>query len=454
MDCGLIEISAIDEFSEIQRIPRESISEKIVQNIRSLNEKEELEPLIRNIIHDYNYTPHGPTEIADIISTNLHIHGKKKITGIVLKGKSFTKVSSKDVGHQFLKLSHIPEIGLMIFCAVGIIQDDAQRDFILCAKNAESDYLIIDATDCARLLITYEKICHHDGLPFDSCGRCSSGHEKPTEQILEIPTREMFKYSVLKEGDASYGAAKRYSAILLINPHYSHDIIRSIIREKTEEMKHREYYRNKHVEERWGETQAHVVWLYIASNLEDVQNFNWRCRSCWVDPDLPENLRPHPLNGQENLDEIEVSWNEEYYSFNHYLSQNKSAFKEVYLKKADTVCKTMLTLGDTATEKFQEYSDGSLTELDLIQHMQALALPEAKAFQQSYNIPMPPLECNEYHNVCLNLFAAVDNMFLLYSPLGLEKWSQKERDNLMQKAIDLVEENKIGIVYERKKIQS
>jgi len=452
MDDRLIEVSAIDEFFEIQRIPRATISKQIVQTIRSLNEEDELEPLLRDIIHDYNETPHGPTEIADILTTNLHVHGEKKVTGIVLKGKSFTKVSSKDVTHQIQRIKYIPDIGLMILCVVGDIQDDAQRDFIDIAKSAGSAYLIIDAIDCARLLIAYGEVCHHDGLPFDADGRCSNGHEKSNKPVLEIPIREKPHYNVLKEEDVSHGGAKRYSAVLLTNPHYSQDIIRRIIREKTEEMRHRKYYRSPRAEERWGETPAHVVWLYIASSLEDVQDFNWRCISCWVDPELPENFRPCSLGGQEILDGIEISWNKENCSFAHYLSENRSAPKEVYLKEADAVCKTMLALGTCAVKKFGEYSAGSLPEADLIQHMQELAPQEAEATRQSRAIPRSPLECDAYGNACFSLFAAVGNMFLLYSPRGLEKWPQKNRDYLMQVAIKHFEENKAAINYERKKI--
>ena len=451
MDCRLIEIFEIDEFSEVQRIPKMAISEQIIQNIRSFDEEEVLEPFIQKIIHDYNKTPHGPTEIADIITTNIHVQGKKKVTGIVLKGKSFKKVSSRDVTHQFAKLRTIPNIELMIFCAVGDIQDDAQRDFIQCAADARSAYLIIDATDCARLLIAYGKICQHDGLPFDTSGKCSNGH-KNNELILEIPVQEKPSYNVLKEEDVSHGVAKRYSAILLTNPHYSRDIIRNIIREKTEEMKHREYYRTPRVEERWGKTPAHVVWLYVASSLEDVQNHNWRCTSCWIDPALPEDFRPLLPGDREALDGIEISWNKEYHPLAQYLSEDRNAPKEVYLREADTVCKILIGLGNSAVEKFQAYSAGALSEADLIQHMQALTPQEAEAFQRSHTLPRPPLECDAYGNACSNLSATVDNMFLFYSPRGLGKWPQKNRDYLMREAIELFEENKVAIDYERKKI--
>src|SRR4030042_5245562 len=143
---GLIKIHDIDEFSEIKSIPDSSIHTSILDYVRGLDEKLEIEQFIREILYDPNKTPHGPTEIADIL-TDLHVKGNKKLAAFVIKGKSFKKATSKDITHQFAKLRQIPDIGLMVFGAVGNMQDDAQRDFIQTAVDANCDYLMIDVHD-------------------------------------------------------------------------------------------------------------------------------------------------------------------------------------------------------------------------------------------------------------------------------------------------------------------
>jgi len=100
-----------------------------------MGEDHEMEKYFRQIIADPTKTPHGPTEIADILSY-LHVKGEKKRTAFVLKGKSFKKITSRDVSHQFIKLRSIPGLGLMVFAAVGDIHDDAKRDFFQAAKDA------------------------------------------------------------------------------------------------------------------------------------------------------------------------------------------------------------------------------------------------------------------------------------------------------------------------------
>lgn len=155
----LIKMHEIEEFYEVKTIPDSAVTSQIISNIRRLDEKSELEPFIRNIIYDPNSTPHGPTEIADIITTHVHINGEKQLAAFILKGKSYNRVSSRIVAHQFAKTRQIMGINLMVFIAVGDIQDDAQRDFTQAAIDANSNYIIIDAHDLARLLISYEIIC-------------------------------------------------------------------------------------------------------------------------------------------------------------------------------------------------------------------------------------------------------------------------------------------------------
>jgi len=74
-----IKINEIDEFSEINSIPSGAISQTILSNVRGLDEKQEMEPFLRQILYDPNETPHGPTEIADILTTHVHIRGQKQL---------------------------------------------------------------------------------------------------------------------------------------------------------------------------------------------------------------------------------------------------------------------------------------------------------------------------------------------------------------------------------------
>lgn len=447
----LIKIHEIEEFSEIISIPDSSISKEIIANVKKLDEKNEIECFIREIIHDPNETPHGPTEIADILTGHIHINGEKVLTAFVLKGKGLKKVSSQKVTHQFLKIRQINGLKLMVFGAVGNIQDDAQRDFMQAALDAGSDYLIIDTQDFARLFIAYEKICPKDGTPYDNMGVCRNRHERDEGLTLEMKVREEISYKIFKQKDVSHAGAKRYSAFILVDKHYPKDLIRTIIKEATEEIKHSNYYRNKKIQAKWGKISAHVVWLFIAHDLNDIQHANWICRTYWVDKLLPENMCPLGLDGNERIGDIEVSWNYNYKSYKKFF-ESSSGTKEEVLEAIDPILNEMIELAGKAINYFKSYKSGDISEDEFINKMQKKE-PRANALiAKSGNIPMPPEDCKDYDQACQNILGTIHDMFIYYSKKGLKIWPKHNRDWLMQDTIKRFYDNQERIRFEGKKI--
>lgn len=97
-------IDDFDSFIEVRNVAPESISEGLIDAVRKLDEKEELEPYLRLILHDPNETPHGPTEIADIFTHKLRIQKLTGMAAFILKGRSFRTVRAQDVAHQIYRL--------------------------------------------------------------------------------------------------------------------------------------------------------------------------------------------------------------------------------------------------------------------------------------------------------------------------------------------------------------
>ena len=447
----LIELHEIDEFSDVKRIPDDAISQEIISNVRKLYERTEIEPFLRQILYDPNVTPHGSTEIADILTHHLHVEGEQRFAGFVLKGKSFNKVRSVDVAHQFNKLRQIADLRLIVFLAVGHIHDDAKRDFVQEATDADYDYLIIDVQDCARLFLAYQKICPKDGTPYDDAGTCQHGHALDPAIRRQIDVREGLRYEVVTLKDLSHGGAKRYRAFVVLDQHYTKDTIRDIIKEVTANLKGTNYYRDERTEAHWGDTEAHVVWLFIAFDLQDTRIANWVCRTSWIDRSLPENMQPGPLNGDDLVGEIDVSWNEDYDSMKQFYEQH-SASKGKYLQTVQPILKQMLDFGEQAEGSFSKYKDGHLSESDFISQMHALEPTVSKLYGESGNVPFPPQDCKDYDDACHCTFATVHNMFLYYSPSGLNTRPQRNRDWLMQDAVKQFDEERQRLKFEERKL--
>jgi superfamily II DNA or RNA helicase len=179
-----------------------------LQVVRSLDEREELEPYIRAILHDPNDTPHGPAELVDILTHKVSVQQERGLAAFIIKGSSFHTVRPKDVAHQIYRLEKIVDLKFAIFAAPGIILDVAKEHFCATAARIGCRYAIFDAVDISRLLIAYGFICPRDAKKIVS-GRCSCGYS-PKKRLLNL-----FQKDSLSELEKSHKRGETSGLIIL-----------------------------------------------------------------------------------------------------------------------------------------------------------------------------------------------------------------------------------------------
>lgn len=442
----MIKINEIEEFSDIIRVPNDVITEEIIVNVRNLHETKELEPFIQEIIHDHNDTPHGPTEIADIISYHITIGGKNLNTAIVLKGKSFDKVKSIDVAHQFMKVRQIPEIDLIILAAAGAIQDDTIRDFQQTALDADVNYLIIDAQDLARLLIAYEKICPSDGTPFND-NVCGKGHTKKENPTISMQVRENLKHEVINLQDVSNALSKRYNAHVIVDRHYSNELIRKIIPMANEKVKNENF--GKNATKFWQKSQAHVVNLYFAQDQADIHHANWICRTTWVDFSRDTDLIVS--DGDETIDGIEVYWESDYQHFRMVHELNLVS-KSEYLDFSLPLLDEMIRLGNEMVTYFEDYKNDKITEEVFLKQVKDYSIETDKLNFRWGSRTSPPLDCLDFENISSAIFISVDEMARFCADRDRIVWPSGSWDSLIEMYINEFQRAEIKLEIEKEKL--
>lgn len=447
----LIKVEDIEQFSDILTIPNAAVTEPVLESVRQLDERRELEPMLREILWDPTETPHGPTEIADILTTKTLVGGEKMLAAFVVKGKHFTKVRPQDIDHQVIRLRQLPGLGLIALVAVGHIQDAAKRDFVQMALDADCNYLIVDAVDCARLLLAYEKICPKDGTPFDQNGSCLYGHKLDAGIELVVPVRGNLQYEIPEIRDVSHGGARRLTAKILVNPNYGRDVLRRIVREATDKVRISTYYRNDKVRNRWHDTEAHVVWLYFACDLQDLRTSNWLLRTQWIDPALDPTMRPLEMSASEKVDSISVSWNESYASMRRFYSDH-TVEKGEALARLDPLVDTAQGLGTRISQWFVSFEKGDIDEPSLAQNIHSVSKHIASITDESMNLPFPPEDIKDYDTIAQSMFGHLDNMRLYYSEQGIETWPTENRTVLMRLTTKDFFEDLERLQFERKKL--
>lgn len=123
----LVSFDRIDNFRDALSLAPAEVIPAVLDTVRQLDERTELEPFLRSILTDVADTPHGPAEIADILTHKLTVCGSAGVAAFILKGKSFSTVRPQHVAHQIYRLEKISDLSFAIFAAAGTVLDQAKE---------------------------------------------------------------------------------------------------------------------------------------------------------------------------------------------------------------------------------------------------------------------------------------------------------------------------------------
>ena len=446
-----LRISEIHEFAEVGRIPEDAVTDEILRNVAELDERKQLEVWIQEIIHSSDNTPHTSTEIVDIVSTKVTVNGSPTFAAFILKGKSSKKITSRNVSHQIIRLRRLTGLELAVFAAAGDIHDDVYEQLAYEAKSLGCKYLLMTSHDLARLFIAYDKICGQDGLPFED-SVCPNGHSQRKELVLNYKVREDDRWEVFKLKDLSHGLAKRLSATILTDRHYPEDVLRTIIVEVFQEVKTDPYLRNEMVRARWGDTPAHVVWIDIGFDIEDINRCNWVCMACWIDPDLDENSRPLWTHVDEIHNGIMIDWNSNYHAMKRFWSEHTGRKHEV-IESVEGILEQVKPILALLDQAFTAFRQGAVTEQSLKEVVQNHWEDADNLYNEAVKCPQAPPECVDYRQQFQNVMASFHNLFLFYtSDRYLNERTKADRTWLFNRNLTDLKETLPKLEYEREKL--
>jgi len=258
-----------------------------------------------------------------------------------------------------------------------------------------------------------------------------------------------FNYSIYKLDDISTATAKRYSAVILINQDYTREEIKSLILQANDIVKRKRY--SKKFKSIFREKDADVVWLYFARDLFDIQTTNWICRTCWISDSLPDKFRPVSLNGNDRVNDIDISWNEGYESHKK-IYRSYQGEKEEVLEVVNSLLVEFIEYANFAILNFAESREGIITEDKFLQEMRKIDHIVEKLFIESSDIPLPPNDIQDYVELCRQIFGVVYDMFLYFMERNEGKWTKDNQKNLMEKSIKEFNRLLPLVEYEKSKI--
>jgi superfamily II DNA or RNA helicase len=182
----LFNLLAVDNFNLVRGVKPRSVSDQALETVRNLHEVDEMEPWVQAILFDTNNTPHGPSEIVDILTHKVSVRGREGMAAFILKGRSFPTVRPTHVAHQIFRLERIEGLNFTFLATSGNVLDDVKEQFLSTAIRIGAHYCFLDCHDLARLFIAFGYICPRDGEKIRG-GRCSCGYTPAnrTSNILQ-----------------------------------------------------------------------------------------------------------------------------------------------------------------------------------------------------------------------------------------------------------------------------
>jgi len=260
-------------------------------------------------------------------------------------------------------------------------------------------------------------------------------------------------YTILSLRDVSHGVAKRYSANILLNKEYSKPEIVSMVKNITEELKNREYYRNHLIKQHWKGKNAQVVWLYLYLSLDDLDNTSWICQSQWIDKHLDSKFAPSKIEGEDIGNGIILKWKDEYDEVSDFF-KSRQLTKEDFLEKLDNILSPTKNIVERLILLTEKYESGKVDENNYVNRMKKLEVRLTELFSEfeAGDIDLAPTECADLSQQFQNVMAIAHNIVLPFFGNGLKTWEKLERNRLISSSIKDYRKELLKFEFELEKV--
>lgn len=243
-------------------------------------------------------------------------------------------------------------------------------------------------------------------------------------------------YDTVDGNNVSVGPIRRHCVNVLINKNYPKCEIKEALKEIVFSLR----------------PNNDVVWIFAYNKLDDIVNVNWFCKGYWVSPDLDQRWRPIEMESNDQIEDIKISWNDEYESrravYNSY-----SGTKDELLEFTDSLLKQVVPITKTAIEKYDQFQNDKINASEFLEYMHKERPIERELYFLSMERKSATYECNDYIQRFDGLFAIIDNIFMYYSIECTDTWSNENKRVLMNLDKDHFYEELAELNYERKKLK-
>ncbi|WP_417910655.1 DUF4365 domain-containing protein [Candidatus Electronema sp. PJ] len=244
---------------------------------------------------------------------------------------------------------------------------------------------------------------------------------------LLTPVVPASRYTIFEFDDTSNTFIKCFYIKVVINGSATRAEIAAIVRQVTLKGIKSRYSGSHLLQERWGDSDAHVVRIFVYPTAEDYSRNLWICRSIWIDDELDEQWRPAGFTGENVGDGITVDWNANYHEWSHLLS-GRTGSKEEYLSEILPKAKEPKVLFDKIEKMLRKYKETCISEEEFIVLSKECLTRVSHLYRESTNLPFSaPFECRDVNQKFHSFISSLDNIWIHYAEESRNTWSKENR---------------------------
>jgi hypothetical protein len=250
-------------------------------------------------------------------------------------------------------------------------------------------------------------------------------------------------YTRMTLKDTSNVNAKRYTATILMRPPVTRLRAEAVIRQATADIR-KERYNLEGFKALFGDSDAEVVSLFVAGELDDAKNYNWYCRTLWAAPGHVAKTGLAKIGGFDLGDGLEVVWEKDY-AANNELYQDLQIGKQEYLTTVkDFTARAKVIIAEAFGEKVQIICSPEV--------LARLTTAMRTLFLESNKIGLSPYECREIADRFQDAMVFADNAFI-YAANALAEPTDMGWSVLMETALKDHRKNLSLLGYEIEKVR-
>lgn len=221
---------------------------------------------------------------------------------------------------------------------------------------------------------------------------------------------------------------KRYAVKVILKQKIDYDCISNITLELFELSKNFDVYSNLISEERLHYNEVETLFCYFGYDEEDMIHGNFAFRSAYTIDDEIKNRMPIYSESSKVISNVNI-WNNESYS-SIKASMSFSRNKNSLIEKTKEYTQEMINLAEKYIKYFREFENQMIGE----QELKILVMPISKRINEIFilqgDLPIPPVELNDWSKVHSNLACSINNMTFAYNDSAFLTRNSKNRKRL------------------------